>query len=476
MEILDLDVAALAESLRSKKISPVEVTKAYLDRIARVDEKIRAYITVTADDALAAAKIAAAEITAGNWRGTFHGIPVGLKDLLYTKGVLTTAGSKILAEFRPDFDATAWARLKAQGAVMLGKLNLHEFAYGITSSNPHWGICRNPYALDRIPGGSSGGSAAAIVARTAPATIGTDTGGSIRIPASLCGCVGLKPTWSRVSRYGVVPLAYTMDHVGPITRTVRDAALMLNVIAGHDPNDSTSSREPVPDCTANLRAGVKGMRIGVIRELMDGLSADVAKSFQGAMRQLTDLGATVDEVTIPTLPTANVINSIATFTEALEYHDEWMRTRPNDYGADVRRLLESGMAITGVAYVRAQRARAKVLADALAAMERHDVLAAPGSAITAPKVGASRLVGEGEERPRAATRADIEVDAVDKILRFTAPFDCTGQPALAIPTGLGSDGLPLSMQIIGRPFDEAAVLQVSAAYEEARGAIAAPSI
>jgi aspartyl-tRNA(Asn)/glutamyl-tRNA(Gln) amidotransferase subunit A len=298
------------------------------------------------------------------------------------------------------------------------------------------------------------------------ATIGTDTGGSIRIPASLCGCIGLKPTWSRVSRYGVIPLAYTMDHVGPITRTVRDAALMLNVIAGHDPLDSTSSREPVPDYTAMLNAGVKGLRIGVIRELLDGLSDDVAKSFKAAMTQLADLGASVDEVSIPTLPAANVINSIATFTEALEYHEEWMRTRPGDYGADVRRLLESGMAITGVAYVRAQRARAKVLADALAAMDKHHVLAAPGSAIAAPKIGESRLVGEG----------GVRVDLVDKILRFTAPFDCTGQPALAIPTGLDTDGLPLSMQIIGRPFDEPSVLRVASAYESARGAIAPPLI
>jgi aspartyl-tRNA(Asn)/glutamyl-tRNA(Gln) amidotransferase subunit A len=465
-EILNLDVAALAEHLHAKKLSPVEVTNAYLDRIARVDENIRAYITVTADDALASAKQAEAEIIAGNWRGPFHGVPIGLKDLLFTKGVLTTGGSKILADFRPDFDATSWARLKEQGAVMLGKLNLHEFAYGVTSSNPHWGVCRNPYGLDRIPGGSSGGSAAAIVARTAAATIGTDTGGSIRIPASLCGCVGLKATWSRVSRYGVIPLAYTMDHVGPITRTVRDAALMLNVIAGHDPNDSTSSREPVPDYTATLNIGVKGMRIGIVRELMNGLSDDVAKSFKMAMRQLNDLGASVDEVSIPTLPSANVINSIVTFAEALEYHEEWMRTRPDDYGTDVRRLLESGMAITGVAYVRAQRARAKVLADALAAMEQHDVLAAPGSAISAPKIGESRLIGEGEPR----------VDVVDKILRFTAPFDCTGQPALAIPTGLGTDGLPLSMQIIGRPFDEPSVLRVSSAYEAARGPLPAPSI
>ena len=208
------------------------------------------------------------------------------------------------------------------------------------------------------------------------------------------------------------------------------------------------------------------MRIGVIRELMDGLSDDVAKSFKAAMKQLTDLGASVDQVSIPTLPSANVINSIATFSEALEYHEEWFRTRPGDYGTDVRRLLESGMAITGVAYVRAQRARAKVLADALAAMEKFDVLAGPGSAITAPKIGESRLIGEGEQR----------VDVVDKILRFTAPFDCTGQPSLALPTGLGGDGLPLSMQIIGRPFDEPSVLRVSAAYEAARGRIAPPSI
>jgi aspartyl-tRNA(Asn)/glutamyl-tRNA(Gln) amidotransferase subunit A len=465
-EILNLDVAALSESLKAKKLSPVEVTRAYLDRIARVDEKIRAYITVTTDEAMAAAKKAESEITAGNWRGTFHGVPVGLKDLLYTTGVRTTGGSKILADFRPDFDATAWARLKAQGAVMLGKLNLHEFAYGITSSNPHWGVCRNPYGLDRIPGGSSGGSAAAIVAKTAPATIGTDTGGSIRIPAALCGCVGLKPTWSRVSRYGVVPLAYTMDHVGPITRTVRDAALMLNVIAGHDSNDSTSSRKPVPDYTATLNAGVKGMRIGIVRELMNGLSDDVARGFDAAMKQFRALGATVDEISIPSLPMAGLINGIVTWAEALEYHEEWMRTRKQDYGDDVRRLLEVAMMTTAVSYVRAQRARARMLAEALSALENHDVLAAPGSGITAPKIGESRILAENEPR----------VDVVRDILRFTAPFDCTGQPALAIPTGLGGDGLPLSMQIVGRPFGEPAVLQAAAAYEAARGPLSPPSI
>jgi aspartyl-tRNA(Asn)/glutamyl-tRNA(Gln) amidotransferase subunit A len=465
-EILSFDVATLSEHLRAKKISPVEVTKAYLDRIARIDEKIHSYITVTSDEAIDAAKKAESEIASGNWRGTFHGVPIGLKDLVYTKGIRTTAGSKILGDFRPDYDATSWARLKEQGAVMLGKLNLHEFAYGITSSNPHWGVCRNPYALDRIPGGSSGGSAAAIVARTAPITIGTDTGGSIRIPASLCGCVGLKPTWSRVSRYGVVPLAYTMDHVGPITRTVRDAALMLNVIAGHDPNDSTSSSEPVPDYTTTLNSGIKGIRVGIIRELMNGLSDDVSKSFGAAMKLLAELGASVEEVSIPSLPMAGVVNTIVTFSEALEYHEEWMRSRPHDYGDDVRGLLESGMAVTAVAYVRAQRARARILADALTAMKNHGVLVAPGSAVTAPKIGETRIVGTGDQR----------VDVVNDILRFTSPFDCTGQPALAIPTGLGSDGLPLSMQIIGRPFDEPGVLRVASAYEAARAPLPPPSI
>ncbi len=465
-EILELDLAALSEQIRARKISPVEAASTYLERIAAIDGRLKAYITVTADEALAAAKQAEAEIAAGNWRGPMHGVPVALKDLLYTTGIRTTGGSKILADFRPDFDATAWARMEAQGAVLLGKLNLHEFAYGVTSTNPHWGTCRNPYNLERIPGGSSGGSAAAIVARTAPATIGTDTGGSIRIPAALCGCVGLKPTWSRVSRHGVIPLAYTMDHVGPITRTVRDAAIMLNVIAGHDPADSTSSREPVPDYTAALGAGVKGMRVGIVRELMTGLSPDVARGFNAAAAQFRALGAVVDDVAIPSLPMAGVVNGIVTWAEALEYHEGWMRERPSDYGDDVRRLLEVGMMTTAVSYVRAQRARARMLSEALGALETHDVLIAPGSAVTAPRIGATRILDE--ETP--------EVDVVRDILRFTSPFDCTGQPALAIPIGLAGDGLPMSMQIVGRPFDEAGVIRVAAAYEEARGELKAPPI
>jgi aspartyl-tRNA(Asn)/glutamyl-tRNA(Gln) amidotransferase subunit A len=464
-DLLALGVATLAEKLCAREISPVELTEAYLDRIAQLDGRIRAYITVTTDVARAAAKAAEAEIRAGKWRGPFHGVPVAIKDLLYTKGIRTTGGSKILAGFVPDYDATCWQRLAAAGAVLLGKLNLHEFAYGLSSSNPHWGIVRNPYDLDRIPGGSSGGSAAAIVARMAAATIGTDTGGSIRIPASLCGCVGLKPTWSRVSRYGVIPLAYSLDHVGPITRTVRDAALMLNVIAGHDPNDSTSSRNPVPDYAQSLGADLKGTRIGVIRELNHGLSDDVSRSFSGALKQLTALGATVEEVSIPSIETAALaVTTTIMFAEALEYHQEWIRTRPNDYGDDVRRPLEMGMAIPASSYVRMQRARARILAEALDALEGRDVLVAPGSAIAAPKIDDATIM------------SNSRLDLVQEILRFTPAFNATGQPALAIPTGLSPEGLPLSMQIIGRPFDEAAVIRVADAYERARAPFPPPAL
>ncbi|HUA35851.1 MAG TPA: amidase [Candidatus Binataceae bacterium] len=462
-ELLEFDVVALGDKLRAREISPVELTEAYLARIAQVDSKLRAYITVTDDVARKAARKAESEIASGEWRGPFHGVPIALKDLLYTKGILTTGGSKILADFKPKFDATVWTRLSRAGAVLLGKLNLHEFAYGVTSTNPHWGAVRNPYDPERIPGGSSGGSAAAIVARTAAATIGSDTGGSIRIPAALCGCVGLKPTWSRVSRYGVIPLSYTLDHVGPITRTVRDAALMMNVIAGHDRNDSTSSRERVTDYSIGLDSKLSGMRMGIVKELNDGLSDDARKSFDAAVAALKSEGVAIDEVSIPSLPLAGIANGIITFAEAFEYHEEWMRERPQDYGDDTRRVLEFGMLTTAASYIRAQRSRARTLAEANAALGNRDVLLAPGSAIVAPKIG------EGSTIDPAA-----KVDLVQTLLRFTQGFDTTGQPVLAIPTGLSESGLPLSMQIIGRLFEESKVLQVAAAYERLRGPIPPP--
>ncbi|MEA2678578.1 MAG: aspartyl-tRNA(Asn)/glutamyl-tRNA(Gln) amidotransferase subunit [Candidatus Binataceae bacterium] len=466
-EILAFDVANLAEKIRTKELSPIEITEAYLERIDGIDKKILAYITVTGDDARVAARKAEDEIMLGNWRGPFHGVPIALKDLCYTRAVLTTGGSKILGTFVPDFDCTVWARLREAGAILLGKLNLHEFASGATNTNPHWGTCRNPYDLDRIPGGSSGGSAAAIVAKMAAATIGTDTGGSIRIPAAFCGCIGMKQTWGRVSRFGVLPLADSLDHAGPITRTVRDAALMLQIIAGRDAHDSTSSEEPVPDYVQALNGDLKGVRVGIIKELLTGLTDEVAHAFNAALREMRILGAEVDEVSIPHIEMSSHIATNITFVEAAEYHEQWMRTRPHEYGADVRRMLEAGMMTPGIYYVRAQRSRAAILGEALEALDDFTVLAAPTAAIPAPRID----VGG-----RALTDGGEQVDMVTAVLRFTAPFNVTGQPALAIPTGLAPNGMPVSMQIIGKPFDEATVFQVADAYERVRGPIAEPKL
>jgi aspartyl-tRNA(Asn)/glutamyl-tRNA(Gln) amidotransferase subunit A len=466
-ELLSFDVATLGEKIRAREISPVELTEAYLDRIDQLQERLLAYITVNRPDALTAARNAEAELAAGDWRGPFHGVPVALKDLCYTRGVLTTGGSKILCDFVPDFDSTVWARLREAGAILLGKLNLHEFAAGATNTNPHWGTCRNPHDLERIPGGSSGGSGAAIVAKMAAATIGTDTGGSIRIPAAFCGCVGMKQTWSRVSRYGVMPLADSLDHAGPITRTVRDAALMLQVIAGHDPNDSTSSAEPVPNYTAALTGDLTGVRVGIIAELLTGLSDEVALSFNAALRDMRILGAEVEEVEIPNIDMCSTIATSIMYAEAAEFHEQWMRTRAHEYGRDVRRILEAGMLTPAIYYVRSQRSRSAMLAEMLRALDKFTVLVAPTASIPAPRID----VGG-----RALTDSGEVVDLVASVLRFTAPFNVTGQPALAIPTGLSPGGLPLSMQIIGKPFDEATVFKVADAYERVRAPLAEPKL
>jgi aspartyl-tRNA(Asn)/glutamyl-tRNA(Gln) amidotransferase subunit A len=456
-EILNLDVVGLAAKLHARELSPVEVTEAYLDRIAATEKSLCAYITVTAELARAAAQRAEREIAAGNWRGTFHGVPVALKDLCCTKGIPTTAGSKVLADYVPDHDATVWTRLAAAGAILLGKLNMHEFACGGTARTA-WGTTLNPYDPERIPGGSSSGSGAAIVARSATATLGSDTGGSIRIPAAFCGCVGLKQTWSRVSRYGILPLADSLDHVGPITRSVRDAAAMLQVLAGHDPNDPTSSREPVPDYSVALGRDLKDVRVGIIRELNCDVTAEVARAFDGAMRTLRGLGAVVDEVSIPSIDAAPAAAMTIMYAEALEYHERWFIERPQDYGRGVRRLLEAAAALPATAYIRAQRARALITAEAMRALEGRDALATP-ACMTAPlKIAEAR---EGKM-------------GLAQLIRHTAPFNVTGQPALAMPIGIGPDGAPLAMQIVGRPFDESAVLRVADAYERARGALEPP--
>jgi aspartyl-tRNA(Asn)/glutamyl-tRNA(Gln) amidotransferase subunit A len=465
-ELLNLDVAELSKALRNRELSPVEVTDAYLERVAEVNPKINAYITITADVARKQAAAAELEIAARRWKGPFHGIPVALKDLCYTAGIRTTGGSKILTSFVPDYDATVWTRLREAGAVLLGKLNLHEFAVGGTSNNPHYGPVRNPYNVERSPGGSSGGSGAAIAARAALATLGTDTRGSIRLPAALCGCVGLKPTYSLVSRYGVIPLSYTLDHVGPITRSVRDAALMLSVIAGPDPNDSTSSHRAVPDYGRALTGEIKGIRVGRVKECAGDLAPEVAASFDRALKTFASLGAKVEEVSLPFVPHGLNLTALIARPELLNYHRQWIVERPGDYGDDVREAIRLGMVIPAFAYVRAQRARARAIEQATSVLGHCDVLAAPTAPFAAPKIGQQQMAGRNGQ----------PMNLLTAVINLTAPFDVTGQPALALPTGLSTEGLPLSMQIIGRPFDEETVLRVADAYERTRGPLPPPAL
>ena len=445
-------ITTLAPRLRKKEISPVELTDAVLDRIAAVDPKVKAYITVMRDDARANAKVAESSIAAGNYLGPLHGIPVSLKDLYYTRGVKTTGGSKILADFMPDYDAAVVERLKRAGAIIVGKTNTHEFAMN-TWTPP----TRNPWDLERIPGGSSGGSGAALAAGECIASTGTDTGGSIRIPASFCGVVGLKPTFGRVSRHGVIPLAWTADHAGPLTRSVEDAAIMLRVMAGYDPRDPSTVNVPVPNYARVLNGDIKGLRVGMpTNYFFDGLDKEVEETVRKAIRELERLGASVQDVSFPQIGSITIVHACIVLTEAATYHEKWMRTRPDDYAPDVRFSLEWGKLFMGIDYVQAQRVREQIRQDFAAALSLVDVIAAPTVPIAASKVG--------EDPVTIGTTKELVISAT---IRLSRPSNHTGLPAISVPCGFTAGGLPIGLQLIGRAFDEATVLRVAHAYEKA---------
>lgn len=447
-----LTISEASELIRKRKLSPVELTESCLQRIASLDARLKAFITVTAEEARTSARQAAAAVTAGNYRGPLHGVPVALKDLFDTAGTRTTAGSAILAEHLPAQDAEATARLKAAGAVILGKLNLHEFAFGATGVNPHYGVCRNPWDGDRICGGSSSGSAAAVAAGMSMATLGTDTGGSIRIPASLCGVTGLKPTFGRVSRRGVVPLSWSLDHVGPLTRSAADAALVLKAIAGHDDADESSSAEPVPDYQKELEyPPVKRLRLGVPSSFFfDNVDAEVLAAVRKAIAQLEGLGMQVSEVDLPHVERApHAVNAIM-LTEALAYHQRWLAQRPDDYGEDVRGRLDMGVMYPAVVYVQAQRLRSFIVREwREKVFDRVDVLAVPTTPIPAPGVD------EGD------------FQATLQLIRFTNPFNLLGVPAISVPCGFTQGGLPIGLQLASRWFEEGTLLRAAHAYQRA---------
>jgi len=447
----------LARMIATKAVSPVEVVRAHLDRIAALDRDLRSYITVCDEAALTAARAAEAELMAGGPVGPLHGVPYALKDLYDTAGIRTTGGSRILGDRVPEADATVTRRLAQAGGILLGKLNMVEFAYGPEGLNPHYGHARNPWdrGVHRMAGGSSSGSGVAVAAGLAPGSLGSDTGGSIRIPSSLCGLTGLKPTYGRVSRAGVLPLAWSMDHVGPMTRSAADCALMLRVIAGYDAADASTSVLPVPDYGAALTGDLKGLRVGVLRGFfLDGAAPEVRAAVETAARVLASAGAVIDEVNLEHTQHVGGAGLAIVGSEALAYHAERLRTRAGEFDPDVARRLRAGAYITGVNYVRGQQVRALVRDEVDRALARRDVLLAPSTPIAAPPIDARHVeLGDGPSDVRTA------------LVRLNRPFNLSGHPSCSVPCGFTATGLPVGMQLVGRPFDEATVLRAADAWQ-----------
>ena len=450
-----MSIGEAAAGLRARRFSAVDLATAAISRIDRLNPTMRAFITVTAEQALEQARQADRELAMGQDRGPFHGVPVALKDLFYTKGVPTTAGSKVYQNFLPEYNATVVEKLLAAGAVLLGKLNMHEFAYGITSANPHFGAVHNPWSPRHSPGGSSGGSAAAVATHMVFMAMGTDTGGSIRIPASFCGTVGLKPTYGRVSRFGVLPLGFSQDHMGPLTRSVRDAALALNAIAGHDPLDPTSSRRPVVDYLPAEHCSIRGVRIGFPESFFfDRLHEDVESAVRGTIARAQSLGAVVKPVPLPDMDALNAIARIVLLSEASAVAEPFLQDRGR-FGPDVLALLDQGRLVPATDYINAQRLRRKMRRQFEQVWKEVDCLITPATPTPAPRIGDTtiRLGGRDEDVRLATTRLVRGVNAL-------------GFPALSLPCGLSASGLPVGMQIIGPAFEEALLLRIGAALED----------
>lgn len=460
-ELALLSLESAADLLCKRRISAVELTDAVLARVQRLNPHLNAFITVARESAQAHAKLAEKEITTGNYRGPLHGIPVALKDNIVTEGIRTTAGSKFFLASEDSPEATLVRRLRRAGAIVVGKTNLHEFAYGVTTNNPHFGSTRNPWNPECISGGSSGGSAAALAAGMAFAAVGTDTGGSIRIPSGLCGVVGLKPTYGRVSCFGVVPMARTLDHAGPMARTVSDVAIMLKAIAGYDPFDPTTLRKPVANYHGELRGGVKGITLGYPREyFFERIDPAVSQAVQAAIRELEALGARVEEIRLPNFAETIVPSTDIAFAEAAQYHRSagFFPARADDYGCDVRERLAAGMEVKATDYIRALEIRSAFSKQMDTLFEKVQAILVPTSPVPAPRIGEDKIVIDGiEETVRAA------------LIRMNRPANFTGHPAISVPCGFTTAGLPIGLQMIGPRWDEAGLLRVAYAYEQATG-------
>lgn len=452
-----LTIDDAASLLRSGEVSAVDLTRACLERIDAVEPTLNAFITITAERALAQAAAADRDLAAGHLRGPLHGLPLSLKDLFDVAGLPTTAGGSFDAPAAAH-DSAVTARLAAAGTVLLGKTGLHEHAFGVTSDNPHFGAVSNPWAAERIPGGSSGGSAASIAAGCGFGSIGSDTGGSIRIPAALCGVVGLKPTRGRVSLRGAAPLAWTLDHAGPIARSVRDTALLYAAVAGHDPLDPGSRSIPAGDPLAEIDAGVRGLRIGLWRDALEQADAPVRAVVEAAIALLSAEGAAIEEIDLPSVPSLRPPQRTIICSEAYAVHRERLERHPGAYGTDVRERLLVGRELSAADLAVARRTRSELRALFDARLAEFDAVVLPTTVAVAP--------------PREGSGA---VETAIRLTMLTSPFNLTGLPAISVPCGL-TEGLPVGLQIVGRRWGEARLIRVARAYERARGDFPMPTV
>ena len=453
-----------AQALRRRAVSSAELTAASLQRIGELNPKLNAMLTVLEEDARARAQAADEELAQGADRGPLHGIPVAVKDVFETRGVRTTCGSVIFLHHVPDRDAAVVERLAAAGAVLVGKAGMHELAYGITSNNPHFGAIHNPCDPEHIPGGSSGGSGAAVASEMVFMAMGSDTGGSIRMPASFCGTVGLKPTSGRVSRYGVMPLDFSLDHMGPLTGSVRDAAVTLQAIAGFDPRDDTSSREPVANYLPEPGCSIRELRIGLPQNFyFERLDPDVDVAVRRMAATAESLGACILPVRVPDIEALNAVGRVILLAEASALMEKYIGNR-DQFGSDVLALFDQGRLLPATDYVNAQRLRRMMQREFAQLWSQVDCLFTPTTPLAAPRIGEKtvHLGGFVEDVRLASTR-------------LVRGINVLGLPAISIPCGRDRRGLPVGLQIIGRPFDEALILRVAAALEDATGNSGGPT-
>jgi aspartyl-tRNA(Asn)/glutamyl-tRNA(Gln) amidotransferase subunit A len=452
-----LSLTEVAQAIAQKRFSSREVTKSCLDRIAQWQPRLNAFMAIEADEALVAADAADAALAKGNARGALHGVPLAHKDMYYDAGKIVTCGSKIRRDFVATTTSTALQRLKDAGTVRLGSLQMVEFAYGPTGHNTHYGAVRNPWSLDHITGGSSSGSGSAVAARLTFAALGSDTGGSIRMPAHFCGVTGLKTTYGRISRAGAMPLSQSLDTVGPLARTALDCALLLGLMAGADANDPTAVSGPLPDYMAATRESIKGLKIGVPAAFyVDDLDPEVARILDETMAVLKREGADIVQVELPDQRQLTAACQLVLAVEAAAFHKRWLIERPQDYGPQVLMRLQNGLAIPGVSYLEALRWRGPALAAYLAAAAGVDAVIAPVAPVAAPTLAESDV----------GNSPDAE-SVIQRLTRFTRPINYLGLPSLAIPSGFTNNGLPVGMQLIGRSFDEAMLLRIGAAFQRA---------